>query len=189
MMQATVVLLIHLAVGPVPVRLEQAQEGGCGPAHPFNPSEAVITSCKKVLHWLHHMANINLSCKRGFEICHCLLYWIASPKGLDLEDVQSPSSLKQDPPNDPIFPRPTPVSEGSGYAADYPSFVTQDLAMGSDSSEILPLSLLAGSDMRGVLSMEELDQIHNHLPVDDPPGRTSRDTTQDNSKIETNIPI
>ena len=170
MMQATVVLLIHLAVGPVPVRLEQAQEGGCGPARPFNPSEAVITSCKKVLCWLHHMANIDLSCKCGFEICYHLLYWIASPKGLDLEDIPSPSSLKQDPLNSPIFPHPTPVSEGSGYAADYPSFMTQDLAMGSDSSEILPLSLLAGSDMRWFLSMEELDQIH--MPDDNTPGRT-----------------
>lgn len=172
MMQATVVLLIHLAVGAVPVRSEQAQEKGRGPAHSFNPSESVLTSCKKVLRWLHHMANIDLSCKRGFEICHCLLYRIASPKGLDLEGVPSPSSLRQGPPNDPIFPRSTPVSEDSGYAANYPSFATQDLAMGGNSSDISPMSLLAGSDMRWFLSMEELDQIHSHLPVDDPPGRT-----------------
>lgn len=49
-MQATVVLLIHLAVGPVAVRSERAQEDGHGPAQSFDPLEAVVTNCKKALH-------------------------------------------------------------------------------------------------------------------------------------------
>lgn len=170
MMQAIVVLLIHLAVDVVPVRSEQAQGKGFGTAHLLNPSEHVLNGCKKILHWLHHMASIDLSCKRGFEICHHLLYRIASPKGLDLEGVPSPSPLKQDPLTGPLFPavQPTSVSEDSNYVGDNPSFAVRYLAMGGDSSEVSPLSLLSESDTGWFLSMEEFDPIH--VPDDDTPG-------------------
>lgn len=177
MMQATVVLLIHLAVGAAPIRPEHGPGGSFGPARSFNPLGPILASCKKVLRWLYHMAGVDLSCKRGFEICHRLLYRIASPKGLDLEGVPSPSSLKQDPPNDPLLPaiEHTPLSELDS-TGDHPTTSTRDLAMGGDSSDLFPLSLLAGSDMRWFLSMAELDQSSNNpmpdgdSPDDDPPG-------------------
>ena len=174
MMQATVVLLIHLAVGAAPVRSEQAQEEGSGPARSFNASEPVLTNCKKVLRWLHHMANVDLSCKRGFKICHRLLYRIAFPKGLDLEGVPSPSSLNQDSLNDSLFPafHTRSTSEDPDYAGHKPSSMTQDLAMEDDSSEYRPLGLQVGSDMPWFLSMAELDQIHNNVLDNDFPGST-----------------
>lgn len=169
MMQAMVVLLIHLTVGDVPVRSDQTQEEDRGPAHSFNPSETVLASCKKVLRWLHHMASIDSSCKHGFEICHHLIHRIACPKRLILQDIPSPSSLKQDPPDDPIFPigQRTSASEDLDYVGYNPLFATQDSVIGGDSSENSRLNLLAGSDLGWFPSMEELDQIgvpNDYLP-------------------------
>lgn len=170
-MQATVVLLIHLAVGPVPARSEQAPEDGHGPAQSFDPLEAVFTNCKKALHWLNHMANFELPCKRSFEICHHLLHRITKPKGLNLEGVPSPSSLKRDP-NQHLLPveQSTSVSEDPDNVGDKFSSATRISTIEGEPSEISPWSLVAGSNMGWFISMEEMEQIY--APNDGPPGRT-----------------
>lgn len=170
MMQAMVVLLIHLTVGDPPIRSEQAQEEGCGPAHSFNRPEAILANCKKVLRWLLHMANTDSSCKHGFEICHHLIYRIASLRELLLKDIPSPSSLNQGPQNDHILSvdQPTELPEDLGYVDYNSSYATGVLSIGDYSSEISPLNLLAGSDIGCLPSMEELEQIR--VPYDDMPG-------------------
>jgi hypothetical protein len=89
LMQATTVLLIHLAVSPVPVRTEEGAE---------QPSERtgdtveadlyfVLLRCEKALRWLHYMARNDLSCQQGFKVCYNLLCRITARKGLNVTDL------------------------------------------------------------------------------------------------------
>lgn len=107
------------------------------------------------------MANFDLSCKRGFEICHHLLHQITIPKGLNLEGVPSPSTLKKDPTNQRLLPveQSTSVSGDPDHFGDKFSSATQFSTTEGEPSEISPWSLLAGSNMGWFLSMEDLEQI------------------------------
>lgn len=64
LVQAAAVLLIQLAVGIVPVRIEQRIEEGGDKAV---SSDAVLWGYKKTLHWLHHMARRDLACRRALH--------------------------------------------------------------------------------------------------------------------------
>ena len=177
LMQATTVLLIQLAVGTVPVKTEQGIEESVRAAS----SDAVLWSCKKALHWLHHMARKDQACRRGFELCHSLFCRIALSKDLNREDIPSPSSLQSPDHPDPNtfyrLSRLQPFSESSaepflgsaheeGIGSGAPTTTAaSDISMENRPSELFPLGLMEDPEFAWFLSVADLDPdpaTHSH---------------------------
>lgn len=175
LMQATTVLLIYLAVRPVPVRAAQGSVECDEAALP----DAVLSSCKKALHWLHHMAKKDLACRRAFELCHSLFCRIASSKDINHDGVPSPSLRSPDHPDMNRlynFPCSHPFSatsaapylnstreEGMDSGATTTPTVS-DFAIGNRWNELLPLSFMEETDIAFFLSVADADEkstVHN----------------------------
>lgn len=162
LMQATTVLLIHLAVGPVPVRTERGAEEYGEAALP----DTVLLSCKKALCWLHHMAEKDMACRRGFGLCHGLFCRIASAKGLSLEGVPFPSSLRSSDLPDPDIPSsPSTAAAKSflgltheGIGSGVPTTTTAFDFDKENRPNDLFLSLREESEVAWFLSIADLDQ-------------------------------
>jgi hypothetical protein len=75
MMQATVVLLLHLSIGVVPVCTETAAMDG--PGEDF----AVIAAVKKALRWLEILGEDEQSSRRAFEFCSRCFNRISGSQG------------------------------------------------------------------------------------------------------------
>lgn len=173
LMQAAAVLLIQLAVGIVPVRVEQRIEEVSDEAV---SSDAVLLGCKKALRWLHHMAGSDQACQRGFRLCHNLFCRIASSKDLNCEGVP-PLSLQSPDLSDPIaFDSPShfqPLSKsstellpgsvhGEGFDGGSPTTTsstttTSDISMGNNPNEPYPPNLLEDPETTWFISIADLD--------------------------------
>lgn len=88
LMQATIIMLIHMSVGSVPTRAEGAVGSSESP-------EIVLAATKKALHWLHCLGGSDEAARRAFHICNNYLHRIAPSKGLDLGDISSNIGLSQ----------------------------------------------------------------------------------------------
>lgn len=88
-MQAVTVLLIQLAVGLVTARTEggdDVEQVAVAPGM-IEESGVTLSSCKKGLAWLRHMAQDSSASQKGFSLCYDLLVRIASVKNLYIDDV------------------------------------------------------------------------------------------------------
>lgn len=90
LMQATVILLIHMSIGPVPVGTEKEpewpSEDNLGAAE---APASILAACKKAIGWLNCLGQTDQASWRAFELCVSLLRRIAPSKGLDVSDVPS----------------------------------------------------------------------------------------------------
>lgn len=163
LVQATTVLLIHLAVGPVPVTTEQGVEEHGGAVLP----DTVPLSCKKALRWLHHMAVKDMACRRGFKLCHGLFCRLASSKSLSFEGVPLLSSTRSPDRLDPdiSFSPSTAGAESllgstrEGTSSGVPTTSSAfDFGMGNRPNGLFHLSLLEESEVAWFLSMADSDQ-------------------------------
>lgn len=75
MMQATVVLLLHLSIGSVPFCTENAGTDGTG------EGAAVIAAVKKALRWLELLGEDEQSSRRAFEFCSRCFHRISGSQG------------------------------------------------------------------------------------------------------------
>ena len=164
LMQATTVLLIHLAVGPVPARTERGVEKYGEAALP----DTALLGCKKALRWLHLMSEKDIACRRGFGLCHGLFCRIASSKDLSLEGVPFPSSLRSSDHPDPAIPSSlSTAAAGSfgglnhgGIGSGVPTTATAfDFDTGNRPNDPFPLSLTEESEVAWFLSMADFDQV------------------------------
>ncbi|KAL4925535.1 Zn(II)2Cys6 transcription factor [Aspergillus undulatus] len=105
-MQALTVLLIQLSIGPATNKLDgvivqhrdqtperQRKSRSQGPSKeppPEHGLDAILTSSKKALRWLHRMAEDDPSSHRAFEISYSFARRIAKAKGLDMSNVLFP---------------------------------------------------------------------------------------------------
>ena len=97
LMQATVVLLIHLSIGSVPVRAGagKANETGEGATGTPESPEVILAVIKKALHWLHNLGKSEEASRRAFELCNSCFCRIAPSKGMDLSDISSRALTSQ----------------------------------------------------------------------------------------------
>lgn len=89
LMQATVVLLIQMAVGSVPTKTQRdGEEHGKGGHSTAETLDAIVPlACQKALRWLQNMAMTNIASQRGFGICNGLFSRITLAKRFKSEDV------------------------------------------------------------------------------------------------------
>ncbi|KAJ9289377.1 transcriptional regulator family: Fungal Specific TF [Paecilomyces variotii] len=83
-MQATVIILIHLSVD----NMDDA---------PL--LSTVLAAAKKAHRWLVHMANRSLSYQRAFALCDGFIRRTAPKRGFDISDLSSPASVEQPEPS------------------------------------------------------------------------------------------
>lgn len=115
---------------------------------------------KKALRWVHHMANHDLACRRGFDLCSNLLRRIAFSKNLDLEGVPFLT---------PLRPEQSASSRGSSDVLTTSSGTTQEevgsSGMGTGTGpwqrKLFPLDLTEEPDMAWLLSIADLPEPHN----------------------------
>jgi hypothetical protein len=156
-MQATAVLLIHLTMGSVPVKTEPGHEEQ--PQRSPHSTDTVLSSCKKAIRWLYHMANHDLACKRGFEFSVNFLRRIASSRNLDLEGVPLPAPL---PPDESNVSRRSSTPQPASVSSNHEDFggsnsTTPGLGM-MWPRELFPLSLAEEPDMTWFLSITDLSE-------------------------------
>lgn len=97
LMQATIIMLIHMSVGSVPMRAGKGAnvETGEGAVGISESPEIVLAATKKALHWLHCLGGSDEAARRAFHICNNYLHRIAPSKGLDLSGIPSNIGLSQ----------------------------------------------------------------------------------------------
>ncbi|GAD94035.1 fungal specific transcription factor [Paecilomyces variotii No. 5] len=83
-MQATVIILIHLSIGIIEEALRVT---------------TILSAAKKLHRWLFHMANRSLSYQRAFALCDGFIQRIALQKGFDISDLSSPASMERPEPS------------------------------------------------------------------------------------------
>lgn len=97
LMQATIIMLIHMSVDSVPTKAEEgakteSSEGAVGSSE---SPEIVLAATKKALHWLYCLGGSDEAARRAFHICNNYLHRIAPSKGLDLSGIPSNIDLSQ----------------------------------------------------------------------------------------------
>ncbi|PYH41048.1 fungal specific transcription factor domain-containing protein [Aspergillus saccharolyticus JOP 1030-1] len=92
-MQALIILLIQLCVGPVDVVKGAHTETGQGAVGTAEEPEVILRVSKKCLRWLHAIASRSPSSRRAFITCERLLRRIATINGFDLEGVPQAATL------------------------------------------------------------------------------------------------
>ncbi|RAK73373.1 uncharacterized protein BO72DRAFT_451743 [Aspergillus fijiensis CBS 313.89] len=92
-MQAIVILLIQLCVGPVDVQRGTMTEEGQGSVGTAEEPEEVLERAKKCLRWLHAIASRSPSSRRAFISCEHLLHRIATIHGFDLNGIPQLATL------------------------------------------------------------------------------------------------
>jgi len=159
-MQATAVLLIDLTVGSVPVKTELGHEEQ--PERCPHSTGTALSSCKKAIRWLHHMANHDFACKRGFELSVNFLRRIASSKNLDLEGVPLPALL---PPDESSGSRRSSTPQLASASSNHEGFGgSTSTTPGSGMTwprELFPLNLAEEPDMAWFLSIADLPEPPN----------------------------
>lgn len=89
LMQATIVLLMFLLIGPAPMTADKgarSETGRCA-ARNAESVEIVFAATKKALHWLHYLGRTEETSYRAFELCNSFLHRIAPSKGLHLDGL------------------------------------------------------------------------------------------------------
>ncbi|PYH86493.1 hypothetical protein BO82DRAFT_325641 [Aspergillus uvarum CBS 121591] len=92
-MQALIILLLQLAVGPVDVQRGTMTEEGQGSVGTAEEPGVILERAKKCLRWLHAIASRSPSSRRAFISCERLLHRIAAIHGFDLEGIPQTSTL------------------------------------------------------------------------------------------------
>ncbi|RAL14425.1 uncharacterized protein BO97DRAFT_387047 [Aspergillus homomorphus CBS 101889] len=92
-MQALIILLIQLCVGPVGVLKGDKVEGGQGAVGTTEEPEAILEVSKKCLRWLHAIGSRSPSSRRAFITCERLLRRIATIHGFNPDGIPQASTL------------------------------------------------------------------------------------------------
>jgi hypothetical protein len=80
-MQAVIVLLIQMTVGPVPTKTRRAvEENGNDNYHTAETLAAVPLACRKALRWLQSMAIVDHAWQTGFKMCNDIYCRIETSK-------------------------------------------------------------------------------------------------------------
>ncbi|KAJ6002960.1 hypothetical protein N7451_005507 [Penicillium sp. IBT 35674x] len=95
MMQALTILLIQLSVGPVQVMATHGAQSGQGEDTTAENPDAVLGAAKKIIRWLHCLAEQDASARRAFKICNSFIRRIASAKEFNLHGIPSITSLPE----------------------------------------------------------------------------------------------
>ncbi|KAJ5142382.1 hypothetical protein N7526_003377 [Penicillium atrosanguineum] len=95
MMQALIILLIQLSVGPVEVMTTHSAQSGQRRTRATENPEAILGACKKILRWLHCMAEQDASARRAFKICNNFIRRIAPAKEFNLHGIPLIASLPE----------------------------------------------------------------------------------------------
>lgn len=95
MMQALTILLIQLSVGPVQVMATHGAQSGQGEDTTAENPDAVLGAAKKILRWLHCLAEQDASARRAFKICNSFIRRIAPAKEFNLHGIPSITSLPE----------------------------------------------------------------------------------------------
>ncbi|KAJ5982617.1 hypothetical protein N7451_012717 [Penicillium sp. IBT 35674x] len=95
MMQAVTILLIQLSVGPVEVMATHGTQSGQGEDCTAENPNVVLEASKKIIRWLHCLAEQDASARRAFKICNGFIHRICSVKGFNLHGLPSNTSLPE----------------------------------------------------------------------------------------------
>ncbi|EHA21030.1 hypothetical protein ASPNIDRAFT_45724 [Aspergillus niger ATCC 1015] len=93
LMQALVILLLQLCVGPVGASEHGEITGGGGAVGTAEEPEKILQVSKKCLRWLFSIGNRSYSARIAFITCDRLLRKIASVRRLDLSNLPASSNL------------------------------------------------------------------------------------------------
>ena len=93
LMQATIVLLMHASIGPLPMRAQKDIEVETGKrvGRTAESTKVVLATTEKALRWLHSLGRTDEAAARAFKLCNSCFCRIASSKGLGLSGVPSSS--------------------------------------------------------------------------------------------------
>ncbi|PWY90430.1 hypothetical protein BO94DRAFT_533908 [Aspergillus sclerotioniger CBS 115572] len=96
LMQALVILLIQLCVGPINVAHENGHiTSGGGAVGTAEEPEVILQISKKCIRWLHTIAERSPSSRRALITCERFLYRIARTHGFDLEGLPPMTTLSE----------------------------------------------------------------------------------------------
>jgi hypothetical protein len=112
LMQATIVVLIHLSIGPSPVRKGKGidVETGNLVTGIAESTKVVLATAEKALRWLQSLGRTDEAAVRAFKLCNSCFCRIASSKGLDLSDRPFSSIQSSHVPTMPDYLHPRGVS-------------------------------------------------------------------------------
>jgi hypothetical protein len=117
LMQAVIVLLIQMTVGPVPTKTRRAvEEYDYDDSHALETLAAVPLACRKGLRWLQSMAMVDHAWQTGFTMCNDIFSRLERSKHFKAtEDSCTASSLLAfSAPNNPVPLPPPPHASAHG---------------------------------------------------------------------------